>query len=156
MQIQAHQPAIQYRNATRLAGHSRGRRWQALLEQGKPEKGLGDEMSKRDSRRLFIRVVCTDMYIDRQTGTKCARHQKFRLGRLPVFVEKDQDGNALPGTECVGYPPDAYVNPPMPAQRCPKCGRTLPQAPRYSDEGGGAWSRIVRHWLDADPNARFL
>lgn len=113
-------------------------------------------MSKRDSRRLFIRVVCTDMYIDRQTGTKCARHQKFRLGRLPVFVEKDQDGNALPGTECVGYPPDADVNPPMPAQRCPKCGRTLPQAPRYSDEGGGAWSRIVRHWLDADPKRSVL
>jgi CO/xanthine dehydrogenase Mo-binding subunit len=55
-------------------------------------------MSKNGSRRLFIRVVCTDMYIDRQTGTRCARHQQFRLGRWPVFVDKDQDGNALPGT----------------------------------------------------------
>ena len=61
-------------------------------------------MSKHGSGRLFIRVVCTDMYIDRQTGIRCARHQQFRLGRLPVFVEKDQDGNALPGTESVGYP----------------------------------------------------
>ena len=49
------------------------------------------------------------MYIDRQTGTRCARHQQFRLGRLPVFVEKDQDGNALLGTEYVGYPPDAHA-----------------------------------------------
>ena len=68
-------------------------------------------MSKRGSGRQFIRVVCTDMYIDRQTGLRCARHQQFRLGRLPVFVEKDQDGNALPGTEYVGYHPDAHVNP---------------------------------------------
>ena len=66
-------------------------------------------MSKRGSRRRFIRVVCTDMYIDRQTGLRCARHQQFRLGRLPVFVEKDQDGNALPGTEYVGYHPDATL-----------------------------------------------
>jgi hypothetical protein len=62
-------------------------------------------MSKHGSRRLFIRVICTDMYIDRQTGVRCARHQKFRLGRLPVFVEKDEDGNAVPDTVHVGYPP---------------------------------------------------
>ena len=107
-------------------------------------------MGKRGSGRLFIRVVCTDMYIDRQTGVRCARHQQFRLGRLPVFVEKDQDGNALPGTEYVGYRPDAHVNPRMPARRCPKCGRALPAAARYSDVGE-VWSRIVRRWLDADP-----
>ena len=83
-------------------------------------------MSKRGSRRRFIRVVCTDMYIDRQSGLRCARHQQFRLGRLPVFVEKDQDGNALPGTEYVGYHPDAHVNQHMPARRCPKCGRPMP------------------------------
>jgi hypothetical protein len=112
-------------------------------------------MSKRGSRRQFIRVVCTDMYIDRQTGLRCARHQQFRLGRLPVFVEKDQDGNALPGTEYVGYPPDAHVNPRMPAQRCPKCGRALPGGARHSDEGG-VWRRIVRHWLDADPKRSVL
>jgi hypothetical protein len=112
-------------------------------------------MSKRGSGRLFIRVVCTDMYIDRQTGTRCARHQKFRLGRLPVFVEEDQHGNAVPGTEHVGYPPDAYINPPMPAHRCPKCGRALPGVPQYPDEGG-AWSRIVRHWLNANPKRSVL
>ena len=112
-------------------------------------------MGKRGSGRLFIRVVCTDMYIDRQTGIRCARHQQFRLGRLPVFVEKDQDGNALPGTEHVGYPQDAHVNPRMPAHRCPKCGRALPGAARYSDEGG-AWSRIIRHWLDAGPKRPVL
>jgi hypothetical protein len=112
-------------------------------------------MGKRGSERLFIRVVCTDMYIDRQTGVRCARHQQFRLGRLPVFVEKDQDGNALPGTEYVGYHPDAQVNPRMPARRCPKCGRALPAAARYSDEGG-VWSRIVRCWLDADPKRSVL
>jgi hypothetical protein len=112
-------------------------------------------MSKHRSGRLFIRVVCTDMYIDRQTGIKCARHQRFRLGRLPVFVERDQDGNALPGTEYVGYPPDAHLNPPTPARRCPKCGRALPEAGRCSDEGG-AWGRIVRHWLDANPKRSVL
>jgi hypothetical protein len=112
-------------------------------------------MSKRGPGHLFIRIVCTDMYIDRQTGTRCARHQKFRLGRLPVFVEKDQHGNAVPGTEHVGYPPDAYINPPTPAHRCPKCGRALPGAPHYPDEGG-AWSRIVRHWLNANPKRSVL
>jgi hypothetical protein len=112
-------------------------------------------MSKRGSGRLFIRVVCTDMYINRQTGIRGARHQQFKLGRLPVFVEKDQNGNALPGTEYVGYPPDAYLNPPMPARRCPKCGRALPGAARYSDEGG-IWRRIVRHWLDTNPKRSVL
>jgi hypothetical protein len=111
-------------------------------------------MSKNGSGRLFIRVVYTDMYIDRQTGIRCARHQPFRLGRLPVFVEQDQDGNAVPGTESIGYPPDAHVNP-RTAQRCPKCGRALPAAPRYSDQGG-AWSRIVRHWLDGHPKRSVL
>ena len=111
-------------------------------------------MSKHGSGRLFIRVVCTDMYIDRQTGIRCARHQQFRLGRLPVFIEQDQDGNAVPGTEYVGYSPDAHVNP-RTAQRCPKCGRAWPAGPRYSDEGG-AWSRIVRHWLDAHPKRSVL
>jgi hypothetical protein len=112
-------------------------------------------MGKQGSRRLFIRVVCTDMYIDRQTGTRCARHQQFRLGRLPVFVKKDQDGNALPGTEYVGYPPDEHVNPRMPAHRCPKCGRVLPGAAGYFVEGG-VWSRIVRRLLDADPERSVL
>ncbi len=107
-------------------------------------------MGKRGSKHLFIRVVCTDMYIDRQTGMRCARHQKFRLGRLPVFVEKDQDGKVLPGTECIGYPRDPHVIRPVPAQRCAKCGRALPAGARYSDEGG-AWSRIVRQWLKAHP-----
>jgi hypothetical protein len=111
-------------------------------------------MSKRGSRHLFIRVVCTDMYIDRQTGLRCARHQQFRLGRLPVLVEKDQDGNALPGTEYVGYRPDAHVNQHMPARRCPKCGRPMPGAARYSDVG--VWSRIVRRWLDANPKRSVL
>jgi hypothetical protein len=111
-------------------------------------------MSKRGSRRRFIRVICTDMYINRHTGIRGARHQQFRLGRLPVFVEKDQDGNALPGTEYIGYPPDAQVNP-RTAQRCPKCGRALPEATRYSD-AGGAWRRIVRHWLDTDPKRSLL
>jgi len=41
------------------------------------------------------------------------------------------------------------------AERCPKCGRAFPAAPRYSDEGG-VWSRIVRHWLDADPKRSVL
>lgn len=112
-------------------------------------------MSKHGSGRLFIRVVCTDMYIDRQTGLRCARHQQFRLGRLPVFIEKDRDGNSLPGTEYVGYPPDVHVNPRLPAQRCPKCGRPFPGAARYSDEGG-PWSRIIRHWLDAGPKRPVL
>ena len=83
-------------------------------------------MSKRGSGRLSIRVVCTDMYIDRQTGVRCARHQQFRLGRLPVFVEKDQEGNALPGTEYVGYHPDARVNPRMPSQALPKMRAGVP------------------------------
>ena len=112
-------------------------------------------MSKHGSGRLFIRVVCTDMYIDRQTGIRCARHQQFRLGRLPVFVEKDQEGNALPGTEFVGYHLDARVNPRMPARRCPKCGRAFPGPARSPDEGG-VWSRIVRRWLDADPKPSVL
>jgi hypothetical protein len=111
-------------------------------------------MSKHGSRRLFIRVICTDMYIDRQTGVRCARHQKFRLGRLPVFVEKDEDGNAVPDTVHVGYPPDARLNQ-RTAERCPKCGRALPAAPRYSDEGE-AWRRVVRHWLDAYPKRSVL
>ena len=110
-------------------------------------------MSKRGSGRRFIRVVCTDMYIDRQTGISGARHQQFRLGRLPVSVEKDKNGNALPGTEYVGYPPDAQVDP-RTAQRCPKCGRALPAA-RRADEGG-VWSRIVRHWLKTDPQRSVL
>jgi len=112
-------------------------------------------MGKRGSGRLFIRVVCTDMYIDRQTGVRCARHQQYRLGRLPVFVEKDQDGNALPGTEYVGYHPDVHVNQRMPAGRCPKCGRALPGAARSSDESG-VWRRIVRRWLDANPERSVL
>jgi hypothetical protein len=111
-------------------------------------------MSNHASRRKFIRVVCTDMYIDRQTGIRGARHQQFRLGRLPVFVEKDQDGNAVPGTEYVGYPADVHVSP-RTAQRCPKCGRALPGAARCSDEGGG-WSRIVRHWLHTNPECSVL
>jgi hypothetical protein len=111
-------------------------------------------MSKRDSRRMFIRVVCTDMYVSRQTGIRGARHQQFRLGRLPVFVEKDQDGNALLGTEYVGYPPEAPVSP-RTAQRCPKCGRAFPGAARHSNENG-AWSRIVRHWLNTDPGGSVL
>jgi hypothetical protein len=111
-------------------------------------------MSKPDSRRLFIRVICTDMYINRQTGTKGARHQQFRLARLPVFVEKDQDGNALPGTEYVGYPPDAQVNPRI-APRCRKCGRVLPVSARYSDEEG-PWRRIVRRWLKTHPERSVL
>jgi hypothetical protein len=117
--------------------------------------GKGGKMSKRDSGRLFIRVVCTDMYIDRQTGVRCARHQQFRLARLPVFVEKDQDGNALPGSESVGYRPDAHVNPRTPARRCPKCGRPFPGAARSPDEGG-VWSRIVRRWLHAEPKCSVL
>ena len=111
-------------------------------------------MGKHGPKHLFIRVVCTDMYIDRQTGMRCARHQKFRLARLPVFVEKDQDGNAVPGTEYVGYPPDAHVNQ-RTAQRCPKCGRALPAAPRYSDESETC-RRVVRHWLDAHPKRSVL
>ena len=112
-------------------------------------------MSKHGSGRLFIRVVCTDMYIDRQTGIRCARHRQFRLGKLPVFVEKDQGGKALPGTEYVGYPPDAYVNPPTPARRCPTCGRALPGAEGNS-QGSRAWSRIVRHWLKTGPKRSVL
>jgi hypothetical protein len=100
-------------------------------------------MSKHTSGCLFIQVVCTDMY---------ARHQKFRLGRLPVLVEKDQYGNVLPGTEHIGYPPEKHRNPPVPAQRCPKCGRTLPGAARHSVEGG-AWNRLVRQWLNKAPQA---
>jgi hypothetical protein len=111
-------------------------------------------MSKRGSGRLFIRVICTDMYINRQTGIRGARHQQFRLGRLPVFVEKDQYGNALPGTEYVGYPPDTHLNP-RTAKRCQKCGRALPGAARYSEEGG-AWRRIVRRWLDTGPEQSVL
>jgi hypothetical protein len=111
-------------------------------------------MSKPRSGRLFIRVICTDMYINRQTGIRGARHQQFRLARLPVFVQTDQDGNALPGTEYVGYPPDAQVDP-RTAQRCPKCGRALPGTARYSNEGG-AWRRIVRHWLNTQPERSIL
>ena len=56
-----------------------------LAEQGIPGgKGPGGEMSKNGSRRLFIRVVCTDMYIDRQTGTRCARHQQFSYRGVQV------------------------------------------------------------------------
>ena len=94
-------------------------------------------MSKHGSGRLFIRVICTDMYIDRQTGIRCARQQQFRLGRLPVFVEIRSGRQYVTGTEYVGYPPDAHVYPRMPARRCPKCGRALPGAPRDPDEGGG-------------------
>src|SRR5215218_5745246 len=111
-------------------------------------------MGKRGSGRLFIRVICTDMYINRQTGIKGARHQQFKLGRLPVFVEKDQDGNALPGTEYIGYPSDARVDP-RTAKRCPQCGRALPGTTRNPDEGG-AWRRIVRHWLNTQPERSVL
>jgi hypothetical protein len=111
-------------------------------------------MSKRGSGRLFIRVVCTDMYIDRQTGIRGARHQQFRLSLLPVFVEKVQARNALPGTEVVGYPSDV-PHIPRTAQRCPKCGRALPGAARRSDDGG-AWSGIVRHWLKTKPKRSVL
>jgi hypothetical protein len=111
-------------------------------------------MGKHGSENLFIRVVCTDMYIDRQTGLRCARHQQFRLGRLPVFIEKDRDGNSLLGTEYVVYPRTRTLTR-MPAQRCPKCGRPFPGAARFSDEGG-AWSRIIRHWLDAGPKRPVL
>jgi hypothetical protein len=100
-------------------------------------------------------VVCTDMYINGQTGIRGARHQQFRLGRLPVFVERDRNGRALPGTESVGYPPDAHLNPPMPAERCRKCGRTLPETRRNSDELG-AWRRIVQRWLDTNPKRSVL
>ena len=110
-------------------------------------------MSKRGSGRIFIRVVCTDMYIDQQTGTRGSRHQQFRLSRLPVSVEKDQDGNALPGTESIGYPEDVHVIP-RTAQRCPKCGRALPGAARSSD--GGVWTRIVRHCLKTNPKRSVL
>lgn len=112
-------------------------------------------MSRHGSGRLFIRVVCSDMYIDRQTGISGARHQQFRLGKLPVYVEKDQDGNALPGTEYVGYPPDTHLNPPTPARRCPTCGRALPGAERHSLVGG-AWSRIVQRWLKTGPKRSVL
>jgi hypothetical protein len=92
------------------------------------------------------------MYIDRQTGTRCARHRQFRLGRLPVFVEKDQDGNALPGTEYVGYPQDPHVNQPSVAQnasgRCPGLHDTPMTA--------GGWRHIVRHWLNANPKRSVL
>jgi hypothetical protein len=110
-------------------------------------------MSKRGYRRRFIRVVCTDMYINRQTGIRGARHQQFRLAQLPVFAENDQDGNALPGTEYVRYSPDARLNP-RTAQRCPKCGRAFPGAAR--SEEGEAWSRIARHWLNTDPKPSVL
>ena len=111
-------------------------------------------MSKHGSGRLFIRVVCTDMYIDRQTGIRCARHQQFRLGRLPVFIEQDQDGNAVPGTEYVGFPRRARepAHRPSAAQNADGRGQRVR---RYSDEGG-AWSRIVRHWLDAHPKRSVL
>ena len=92
-------------------------------------------MSKRASRRLFIRGLHRHVHRSADRGVRCARHQQFRLGRLPVFVENDQDGNALPGTEYVGYRPDAHVNPRMPARRCPKCGRPFPGAARSPDEG---------------------
>jgi hypothetical protein len=111
-------------------------------------------MSKHRSRNMFVRVVCTDMYIDQQTGVRGARHQQFRLGRLPVLVEKDQHGRALPGTEYVGYSPDAPVDP-RTAPRCPKCGRALPGTARRSDEVG-VWSRIVRHWLNTNPKHSIL
>jgi hypothetical protein len=114
-------------------------------------------VSKSSSRRLFIRVICTDMYINRYTGTQGARHQQFRLGRLPVFVEQDQDGNALPGTEYVGYPPGVHIYP-RTVRRCPQCGRAFPGAPvpeRYSDEER-AWRRIVRHWLNTQPKRSVL
>jgi hypothetical protein len=112
-------------------------------------------MDKQGSEGLFIRVVCTDMYIDRRTGIRGARHQKFRLAKLPVIVEKDKDGNALPGTEYVGYPPDADLNHPTPARRCPTCGRALPGAARNWVEGR-AWSLIVRRWLKTGPKRSVL
>lgn len=74
---------------------------------------------------------------------------------MPVFVEKDRDGNALPGTEHIGYPLEKHLNPPVPAQRCPKCGRALPGAARHSVEGG-AWNRIVQQWLRKHPKRSIL
>jgi hypothetical protein len=112
-------------------------------------------MSKHGSGLLFIRVICTDMYIDRHTGIRGARHQQFRLGKLPVYVEKDEDGNAVPGSEYIGYRPDAQVNPPTPARRCPTCGRAFP-GPERNSRGLGAWSRIVRHWLKTSPKRSVL
>ena len=112
-------------------------------------------MSKRGSRGRFIQVICTDMYINPQTGIRGARHQQFRLGKLPVFVENDQHGKALRGTEYVGHPPDEYLNPRTPAHRCPKCGRALPGAARHSVDGK-AWRRIVRQWLATDPKRSVL
>ena len=104
-------------------------------------------MSKHGSGRLFIRVVCTDMYIDRQTGIRCARHQQFRLGRLPVFIEQDQDGNAVPGTEYVGYSPDAHVNRAQPsaAQNADGRGQRVRDTPTKAGPGaassGTGWTR---------------
>jgi hypothetical protein len=44
-------------------------------------------MSEHGSGRMLIRLVCTDMYIDQQTGVKSARHQQVRLAQLPVYLE---------------------------------------------------------------------
>ena len=54
----------------------------------------GGDMSEHDSRHLLIRLVCTDMYINRQTGVTSARHQQVRLAQLPLYVTVHTPGRA--------------------------------------------------------------
>ena len=62
-------------------------------------------MGKHGPKHLFIRVVCTDMYIDRQTGMRCARHQKFRLGRLPRVCREGPRRQRFAGHRVHRIPP---------------------------------------------------
>jgi hypothetical protein len=69
-----------------------------------------------------------------------------------MFVDENRDGDAFPGTL---YAPESEADLRMQAQRCWKCGRTLPDAVRSSD-GCGEWYRIIWRWSQTDPERHVL
>ena len=115
-----------------------------------PKRGGG--MGDHGWIRLLVRLVCTDMHIDRQTGVTGTRHQRVTLWTVPVLVEADRDGDASPGAVSG---PDMNADLRMQAQRCWKCGRSLPGAERSSDSCG-EWNRIIRQGFQTDPERRIL
>ena len=105
--------------------------------------------------RVFVKVVCTGgWYVDPESGERVARHERAVLGQYPVWVERDEDGEEVPGTEYFSSAPAANLNPRY-VFKCRECGRHVQGNTLYADQGG-MWNRIIRHWLDTDPERRVL